>query len=199
MFAGAVDNHWGTAQNWSEGAIPGPSDFVCIPQTYSQQVYLDGNTSSPVILGINDEASAGLEFLNVGLTLTGTGQPSVINSFEFVGGGDPSSIDVDAGVTLDLTGTGEISQSQPNVNGPGTINSIAGSTTTIGSYTGFANGLQWNNWGTVTGVGASLCPSSSGLVQLTNEAKAKMVLDTVADGRTVRHGVARRCLTCRCW
>ncbi len=102
----------------------------------------------------------------------------MINSFNFVGGGDPSNINLDAGVVLDLTGTGSINQSEPVVNGPGTINTIKGSTMSLGNYLGFADSLQWDNWGTLTGVGASLCPSSSGLVQVTNEASAKMVFSS---------------------
>jgi hypothetical protein len=173
VFTGAVSNQWGTAGNWSTGQVPGPGDFACIPSTYGSQVVLTGSAAQ--VVGVNDEAAAGLEFLNSGLTITGTSEASVINGFSFVGGGDPSNLNVDAGAVLDLTGTGAISQSQPNVNGPGTINTIKGSTTSIGSYTGFADGLHWNNWGTFTGVGASLCASSSGLVELTNEPKAAMV------------------------
>ncbi len=44
--------------------VPGPGNFVCIPTGYGEQVQLAG--SSAQIVGINDEASAGLEFLNWG-------------------------------------------------------------------------------------------------------------------------------------
>ena len=176
VFNGSMSNQWGTAQNWSSGSIPGPGDFVCIPEAYGQQVELSGGSAQ--IVGVNDESSAGLEFVNSGLTLTGTNEPSVINSFDFVGSGDPSNLDVDAGAVLDLTGSGTIYQSEPVVNGPGRINSIKGSTTSLGPDLGFADSLRWDNWGTLTGVGASLCPSSSQAVELINEAKAKMVLNS---------------------
>ena len=170
---------WNDPLNWSPNRVPGVGDFACIPSTYGKQVSLNGNDSIPnyAILGVNDESSAGLALTDTDLTLTGTAQPSVLNNF-VMSGTSGANLFVTSGSVLDLTGSATIDSSTTSVNGPGTINTVRNATASTGIQTSFEAGLQWNNYGTLTGDGAGLCVSSTNPIVVTNERKGRMVFST---------------------
>lgn len=179
VFTGAVNNGWNTAGNWSLNRIPGAGDFACIPATYGMPVSLNANDAitNYQILGVNDESSAGLAVTNWGITLTGTAKPSVVKNL-VLNGISGSGLGVGTGVVLDLTGSSTIDSASTSISGPGTINDIKGSTVSTGPYTGVSDGLQWNNYGTVTGDGVGLCDSPTNPVVITNAPKAKMIFSS---------------------
>jgi hypothetical protein len=170
---------WNDPLNWSPNRIPGASDFACIPSTYAKPVSLNLNDSVPnyTIQGVNDESTAGLQLTNMGITLTGTAQSSVLNDF-VLNGISGSTLGVASGGVLDLTGSATIDSASSTVNGPGTINTVHRASVSTGPYTGFEDGLRWNNYGTLSGDGAGLCVSSTNSVAVTNEPKGKMVFSS---------------------
>jgi hypothetical protein len=170
---------WNDPLNWSPNQIPGASDFACIPSTYGKQVSLNLNDSVPnyAIQGVNDESAAGLALTNMGITLTGTAQSSVLNNF-VLNGVSGSTLGVATGGVLDLTGSATIDSASSTVSGPGTINTVHGASVSTGPYTGFEAGLQWNNYGTLTGDGVGLCVSSTNPIAVTNEPKGTMVFSS---------------------
>ena len=158
-------NQWLNAGNWSAG-IPGATDFACIPASYGTYVQYDGNDSISgySIAGLNDEGTQGLRIVNNTLPITGTGQPSVINDLTMTGYSG-SGLGVASGSTVDLTGTATIDPSTEisgpaTIYGPGTMNIIKRATISL-SGTGFNDGLQFHNYGTVSGSGADICQNGA--------------------------------------
>jgi hypothetical protein len=92
-----------------------------------------------------------------------------------------SGLGVASGSTVDLTGTATIDPSTEisgpaTIYGPGTMNIIKRATISL-SGTGFNDGLQFHNYGTVSGSGADICQNGAPtVVNVINEPKGKMSL-----------------------
>ena len=171
-------HQWLNAGNWSEGRIPGATDFACIPASYGTYVQYDGNDSISgyEIAGLNDEGTQGLRVVNNTLPIVGTGQASVISDLAMSGITD-SGLTVGSGSTVDLMGSATINSSSSAIDGPGKLNIIKGSTVAVSGPLGFDDGLQLRNYGTLSGSGADVCQNGAPtVVRIVNEPEGKMSL-----------------------
>ncbi len=150
-WTGAVSTNWGTAGNWSGGAVPTNADDVIIPS---------GPANQPVV---STSCSAKSLTVNAGATLNLAGIGCQVQGSVFADG------PISATATLQMQGTGSLRGTVPSLIVSGAVTAV-GTTSIVGplTLTG-ATGVFTVNGNTVN-VSSSLATQSSALLVMTNPA-----------------------------
>jgi len=146
VFTGGVSTNWSDPANWFPSGVPGPTASALIPASATRMPILTANIS---VLNLTVETGATLD--SAGFTITIGG--SIDGGSTIIGGG-----------LIDMTGTGTIRGSLPNVRIGGNITSIAATTTTITGNLAVISGFL-DVGGTVTATG-NFDTSATGILRM---------------------------------
>ncbi len=117
-WTGAASSSWTNAANWSGAAVPGPSDWACIPADLPHLPVSESGTKS--VLGLTNDGGL---VINGSLTLTAKTPKSVSTGMLELAGS------LTVGGTLSVKGQFDAGGT---INGPGTVTVMAGATLTVG-------------------------------------------------------------------